>query len=257
MNTIKQGSRGGDVKLLQKYIGAWQDGIWGPKTTEAVKKWQSEHGLVADGIVGKKTWMKLIENDLKSGQLTDADYIKAAIELDVEVAVLKAIKTVESGGKAMQNGIPRMLFEGHIFWKQLEARKINPSKYVKGNENILYKYWTKKHYTGRNAGEYARLQKAIKINEAAAYESASYGMFQIMGNNYKICGYNSAKEFYNALCESEDAHFYSFINFIKAKGIVPYMQKKDWSGIAYRYNGPSYKKNNYHKKLQDAYNKFK
>lgn len=257
MNTIKQGSRGGDVKLLQKYIGAWQDGIWGPKTTEAVKKWQSEHGLVADGIVGKKTWMKLIEDDLKSGQLTDADYIKAAIELDVEVAVLKAIKTVESGGKAMQNGIPTMLFEGHIFWKQLEARKINPSKYVKGNENILYKYWTKKHYTGRNAGEYARLQKAIKINEAAAYESASYGMFQIMGNNYKVCGYNSAKEFYNALCESEDAHFYSFINFIKAKGIVPYMQKKDWSGIAYRYNGPSYKKNNYHKKLQDAYNKFK
>lgn len=257
MNTIKEGSRGGDVKLLQKYIGAWQDGIWGPKTTSAVKKWQSEHGLVADGIVGKKTWMKLIEDDLKSGQLTDADYIKAAIDLDVEVAVLKAVKTVESGGKAMQNGIPTMLFEGHVFWKQLEARKINPSKYVKGNENILYKTWTKKYYTGRNSGEYARLQKAIKINEAAAYESASYGMFQIMGNNYKVCGYNSAKEFYEDLCKNEDAHFYSFIKFIKAKGIVPYMQKKDWAKIAYKYNGSSYKKNKYDQKLKDAYNKFK
>lgn len=257
MNVIKQGSRGGDVKLLQKYIGAWQDGIWGPKTTEAVKKWQKEHGLVDDGVVGNKTWMKLIENDLKSGSLTDADYIKAAIDLNVEVAVLKAIKTVESGGKAIQNGIPTMLFEGHVFWKQLEARKINPNNYVKGNENILYKTWTKKYYTGRNNGEYERLKKAIKINEAAAYESASYGMFQIMGNNYKVCGYNSAKEFYEDLCKNEDAHFYSFIKFIKAKGIVPYMQKKDWSQIAYRYNGPSYKKNNYHKKLADAYNKFK
>ena len=257
MNTLKQGSRGGDVKLLQKYMGVFQDGIWGPKTTEAVKKWQASKGLTPDGIVGPKTWLKLIENDLKSGALTDADYIKAAIELNVEVAVLKAIKTVESGGKALQNGIPTMLFEGHIFWKQLQARKIDPSKYVKGNENILYKTWTKVHYTGRNSGEYARLQKAIKINEAAAYESASYGMFQIMGMHYKTCGYNSAKEFYEALCKSEDAHFYAFIKFIKAKGIVPYMQKKDWAKIAYLYNGSGYKANKYDIKLANAYNKFK
>ena len=257
MNTLKQGSKGGDVKLLQKYLGLFQDGIWGTKTTEVVKKWQAVNGLTADGIIGNKSWMKLIENDLKSGALTDADYIKAAVELNVEVAVLKAVKTVESGGKAMQNGIPTMLFEGHVFWKQLQARKIDPNKYVKGNENILYKTWTKKYYTGRNAGEYARLQKAIKINEAAAYESASYGMFQIMGNNYKVCGYNSAKEFYQALCKSEDAHFYSFINFIKAKGIVPYMQKKDWAQIAYRYNGSCYKANKYDIKLAAAYLKFK
>ena len=80
MNVLKQGSKGGDVKLLQKYMGVKQDGIWGPKTTEAVKKWQSEHGLVVDGIVGPKTWMKLIETDIKSGSLTDADCIKAACE---------------------------------------------------------------------------------------------------------------------------------------------------------------------------------
>lgn len=257
MNTLKQGSKGGDVKLLQKYMGVTQDGIWGPKTTEAVKNWQTEHGLVADGIVGPKTWLKLIENDIKSGNITDADYIKAAIELDVEVAALKAIKEVECGGRAFVNGRPVMLFEGHIFWRQLQARKIDPNKFVKGNENILYKSWTKKYYTGKNDGEYARLQKAIKINEAAAYESASYGMFQIMGNNYKVCGYNSAKEFYQALCKSEDAHFYSFIKFIKAKGIVPYLKAKNWAQVAYRYNGSGYKANRYDQKLAAAYNKYK
>jgi hypothetical protein len=136
MNTLKQGSKGGDVKLLQKYMGVTQDGIWGPKTTEAVKKWQTSKGLTPDGIVGPKTWLKLIENDLKSGQLTDADYIKAAIDLDVEVAVLKAVKTVESGGKAMIDGIPVMLFEGHVFWNQLKMRGIDPNKYVKGNGPI-------------------------------------------------------------------------------------------------------------------------
>ena len=257
MNTIKQGSKGGDVKLLQKYMGVAQDGIWGPKTTETVKKWQTEHGLIADGIVGPKTWLKLIENDIKSGNLTDADYIKVAVELDVEVAALKAIKEVESGGKAIINGVPTMLFEGHIFWKQLLARKIDPRKYVKGNENILYPKWTKAHYTCKNAGEYARLQKAIKINEAAAYESASYGMFQIMGNNYQMCGYRNAKEFYMDMCKSEEKQFYAFVKFIKAKGIVPYLKAKNWAQVACRYNGTGYKKNNYDVKLASAYNKYK
>lgn len=257
MNTIKQGSKGGDVKLLQKYMGVAQDGIWGPKTTAAVKEWQRKNGLVADGIVGPKTWKKLISNDIKSGNLTDADYIKVAIELNVEVAVLKAIKEVESCGKGIQNGIPTMLFEGHIFWQQLKIHGKNPLNYVKGNENILYSKWTKSYYTGKNSGEYARLQKAIKIHELAAFESASYGMFQLMGNNYKICGYKNAKEFYLAMAKSEENQFYAFVKFIKAKGIVPYMQQKNWAKIAYLYNGAGYRTNRYDQKLATAYNKYK
>ena len=186
MNIIKQGSKGGDVKILQKYLGLTQDGVFGAVTDKAVKEWQIKNGLTADGVVGNKSWLKLIEKDLKSGLLTDADYVKAAIDLNVEVAVLKAVKEVESCGKALINGVPVMLFEGHIFWQRLVTRKIDPNKYVKGNEDILYRSWTKKYYTGKNSGEFARLQKAIKINEAAAYESASYGMFHIMGNNYKV-----------------------------------------------------------------------
>lgn len=257
MNTIKQGSRGGDVKLLQKYMGVSQDGIWGPKTTEAVKKWQTEHGLVADGIIGPKTWMKLIENDLRKNTLTDADFIKAAIELNVEVAALKAIKDVESGGRAFVNGIPTMLFEGHVFWSALKKYGKNPYNYVKGNENILYCKWTKRYYTGKNSGEYARLQKAIKIHELAAYESASYGMFQLMGNNYKICGYKNSKDFYLAMCKSEDNQFDAFIKFIKYKGIVPYLRSHNWAKVAYLYNGAGYKANQYDRKLLNAYNKYK
>ena len=257
MNIIKQGSKGGDVKILQKYLGLTQDGVFGAVTDKAVKEWQIKNGLTADGVVGNKSWLKLIEKDLKSRLLTDADYVKAAIDLNVEVAVLKAVKEVESCGKALINGVPVMLFEGHIFWQRLVARKIDPNKYVKGNEDILYRSWTKKYYTGKNSGELSRLQKAIKINEAAAYESASYGMFQIMGNNYKVCGYNSAKDFYNDLCKNEDAHFNSFIKFITSKGIVKHMQSKNWRQIAYLYNGSCYAKNNYHIKLEKAYNKYK
>lgn len=35
------------------------DGKYGKKTEEAVKKFQNEHGLVVDGIVGVKTWAML------------------------------------------------------------------------------------------------------------------------------------------------------------------------------------------------------
>jgi peptidoglycan hydrolase-like protein with peptidoglycan-binding domain len=32
-----------------------EDGIYGPKTLEAVRDFQTRHGLVVDGLVGKKT----------------------------------------------------------------------------------------------------------------------------------------------------------------------------------------------------------
>ncbi|PAX51214.1 peptidoglycan-binding domain-containing protein [Brunnivagina elsteri] len=38
------------------------DGIFGPKTEKAVKNYQLKRGLVADTIVGPKTWSKLTED---------------------------------------------------------------------------------------------------------------------------------------------------------------------------------------------------
>jgi putative chitinase len=53
---LKLGSEGEDVKKLQTKLGVDPIGKFGPKTEAAVKAWQSEHGLSADGIVGDKTW---------------------------------------------------------------------------------------------------------------------------------------------------------------------------------------------------------
>lgn len=59
MEVLKKGSRGNDVKTLQRLLHLYDDGIFGTLTEEAVKEFQEAHGLVADGIVGQKTWEAL------------------------------------------------------------------------------------------------------------------------------------------------------------------------------------------------------
>jgi len=53
---LKVGSRGKEVKELQEFLEIETDGIFGKGTESSVKKFQSENGLVADGIVGPITW---------------------------------------------------------------------------------------------------------------------------------------------------------------------------------------------------------
>ncbi|MGL4107269.1 glycoside hydrolase family protein [Clostridium sp. LP20] len=58
--TIKRGAKGSITKLLQEKLGINTDGNFGPATEAAVKQFQRNNGLIADGIVGKNTWNKLI-----------------------------------------------------------------------------------------------------------------------------------------------------------------------------------------------------
>jgi len=66
MPTLRLGSRGEDVKVLQKvlyelgYTGVGiADGIFGNNTDISVKQFQSKNNLIADGIVGRNTWSAL------------------------------------------------------------------------------------------------------------------------------------------------------------------------------------------------------
>lgn len=59
MQTLRLGSRGNDVKILQRALNLYDDGIFGNLTLERVREFQKENGLNPDGVVGDKTWEKL------------------------------------------------------------------------------------------------------------------------------------------------------------------------------------------------------
>lgn len=54
--TLRRGSTGEYVKLLQAAIGAEPDGDFGPLTEAKLKAWQESKHLIADGICGPQTW---------------------------------------------------------------------------------------------------------------------------------------------------------------------------------------------------------
>lgn len=56
---LRRGSKGDDVRELQKLLNVATDGDFGPATERAVKAFQVGRGLVSDGVVGPATWRAL------------------------------------------------------------------------------------------------------------------------------------------------------------------------------------------------------
>jgi len=188
--------------------------------------------------------------------ITENQYKEIANDLGVEVAVIKAVHEVESDGDAfLSDSRPKILFEGHIFWRQLKAKGIDPKDHEKGNETILYKNWTRKHYKG-GASEYERLEQAMKIDEEAAIRSCSWGSFQIMGYHAESLGFQDVFDFYYTLRTGEFENLKLFIKFCEVNNLVRHLRSKNWAAFAKGYNGPGYAQNKYDTKLEAAYNKF-
>lgn len=189
--------------------------------------------------------------------ITESQYVKCAGLLNVQPAVIKAVAEVESNGEGfLKDGKPKILFEPHIFWKQLRMRNIKPESHTNGNNDILYPIWQPGKY-GPVSKQHDRLNRAIKIHREAALSSASWGKFQIMGFNFNRCNCASLDDFITSMSISEDEHLNMFTCYIKKTFLDDELRALDWKGFARAYNGKFYWKNNYDKKLQAAYLKHK
>lgn len=78
--TLTTGSRGSDVTQLQIRVAGWVasgenlalDGVYGPATANAVKRFQAGYGLGADGVAGPATFGKIYQ--LQDGDCTPAHF---------------------------------------------------------------------------------------------------------------------------------------------------------------------------------------
>jgi hypothetical protein len=191
-----------------------------------------------------------------SKTLTENDILELAKKFSIDQAAIKAVKEIESRGSGfLPSGKPIILFEGHVFWKQLTLKGKNPKDYIMNNYDIIYPTWDKSQYKGGEK-EYDRLNKAIAIDKEAALKSASWGLFQIMGFNHKLAGYDTVQHFVEAQYENEKNQLEAFANFIKSSNLIDELQNKQWAAFAKAYNGAQYAQNQYDIKLQKAFEKY-
>jgi len=178
-----------------------------------------------------------------------------AYEIGVESAALRAVLTVESSGSGFDKaGRPKALFERHYFYKML---KDNPDDLQQAvDAGLAYPKWGEKPYPKGSDAVYAEIEAACGINTNAALLSVSWGLGQIMGNNFKLAGCSSVNQMVEEAMTSEANQLRHMANFIKSAGLLDELQAKNWAGFARGYNGPGYAKNAYDVKLAEAYNKF-
>lgn len=206
-----------------------------------------------------------------SKKLTDSQIRQIASENGLEYGVIKAIYQVESRGAGfLRDGQPKILFERHIFYKELtKLGFITLAKQMSGlAPSLCHKSPTPKGGYGGEGRQHERLQNAqnllLKVRPDAdenlqqvirecALKACSWGLGQIMGFNYKLAGFDNLQAFINAMYQDEKAQLQAMINFLKSAGLEKAMKNKDWRAIARGYNGVAYAKFDYHNKLARAY----
>lgn len=182
--------------------------------------------------------------------LTDEDFRIIAEELDVEVAAIKAVVKIEAGA-AMKGfwapGIPIINFDRTMYAKY---RLKVPSTAGATGEKVP------EGLTGYGLRQWTQLINARKTNAQGANMGTFWGMFQIGGFNYKLCGCSSVDEFVKLMSYSELEQLELFATLLINTGMVADLRAKRWAAFARKYNGPSYAKRGYHTKMASAYANF-
>jgi hypothetical protein len=185
-----------------------------------------------------------------AGLLSESAVAGAIGTLGVEPESLWALLAVETRGFGyLPDRRLKLLFERHIFSKRtgraFDASNPDISSPSPGGD------------VG-NAGEYGRLAVAMNLNRTASLESASWGLPQIMGFNAAGLGYQGAEDMIAQFRDGEDAQLDGCVRFIRANiDLAAAFRDREWSTVAFYYNGKNFAEGGYHLKLAQQYDLYK
>lgn len=247
------------------------DGILGQASMIALQTYARTHGINPPSDFSGPA-LELLDKFVKSRYVTDKAFSDAAALLGCKEAHVRAVAEVESRGAGfLPNGLVKILFERHWFYKKIKEAIKRPevfehiSKvlgYAAKDANDLLNALSVREpnicstttggYVG-NEGEYRRLEKASEYDLECALQACSFGAYQIMGFNAQVVGYSTANEMFRAFSLSETEQFEAFIRFIKADDVLlKSIRSGNWTVFAERYNGKDYAKNKYDQKMAEA-----
>lgn len=189
--------------------------------------------------------------------LIDCDYKVAARRLRCDEASIRSVTDVEARGAGFlydddaKEWRIKILFERHIMYRLLNKKNGRDKALAQVYANPDVVNTRPGGYSGGNA-EHARLEKARRIDKDLGLESASWGMFQIMGFHWERLGFKSAVDYVLTVSKGEPEQLEAFCRFIETDHrLLNAIRTGDWALFAEVYNGSDYKKNKYDTKMRD------
>jgi putative chitinase len=191
---LKLGSQGEDVKKLQVRLGVDPIGNFGPKTESAVKKWQSDNGLTADGIVGDGTWGRLFSEGTVSVPTVITEPARVSTVSGLKLERLKGhipdsvIAQIPDTASKFQINTPLRLAHflaqcGHESGG-FRATQENLNYSAKGLNGIFKKYFPTEAAAAPYARQPEKIASKVYANRMGNGNEASKEGFKFRGRGY-------------------------------------------------------------------------
>lgn len=214
-----------------------------------LQQWLNEHGqsIGVDGKGGPATRAAIaaVFTNTHAPAITDDQVAGFATRLGGTVKQLRSVTAVESARSGFDNsGRPKILFERHIFWR-LTAGRYGVTVFSNPNGG------------GYDLDSWDKLGRACGVDPDAAFASASWGKFQVLGTWWHDLSYPSPIDLAYSTVGGEEGHYELFCRYIEHFGLVDELRElstnpDDCRAFAKAYNGRGYEQNNYHVKLAQA-----
>lgn len=190
----------------------------------------------------------------KAERLKPGEIESVAAAMGIDPAAFRAVVEVEAAGSGFdKKGRPKALFERHKFYQQLNDAPGLRSRAVSGG--LAYPRWGQMPYPKTSDGVYDEIERACAIDEEAALMSTSWGLGQVLGQNFRMVKCQSVHEMVEEAKASEAGQLRQMAAFIRSAGLADELKAKDWAKFARGYNGPQFAQNKYDQKLAAAYAK--